>query len=150
MSMPSAVRPISTPSRTVRNEEAARAVIRGGAQFSTLDIIGTRRSEPMNPTSIYSKTGKGVQESSGKTSLLSRADRAVLTQIDGKTTFADLQIKFYKVDAAKLEALVLQLDKDGFVREVAQSGSQPAPAPIPPTPAAPRPAAAKPAPAKDP
>ena len=53
----------------------------------------------MNPTAIYSKTGKGVQESSGKTSLLSRADRAVLTQIDGKTTFADLQIKFYKLDA---------------------------------------------------
>jgi ribosomal protein L12E/L44/L45/RPP1/RPP2 len=106
----------------------------------------------MNPTSIYSKTGKGVQEASGKTSLLSRADRAVLTQIDGKTTFADLQIKFYKIDAAKLEALVLQLDKDGFVREVATSGSQPAAtAPTPPPPAAARPAAAKPAaPPKDP
>src|SRR5258706_11994600 len=103
----------------------------------------------MNPTSIYSKTGKGVQESSGKTSLLSRADRAVLTQIDGKTTFADLQIKFYKIDAAKLEALVLQLDKDGFVREVMTAGSQPAPMPAPP-PVAARPAAAKPAPAAPP
>jgi hypothetical protein len=84
----------------------------------------------MNPTSIYSKTGKGVQEASGKTSLLSRADRAVLTQIDGKTTFADLQIKFYKIDAAKLEALVLQLDKDGSCAKSRPPGAQPAPAPI--------------------
>ena len=50
---------------------------------------------PMNPTAVYSKTGKGVGEASGKSSLLSRADRAVLASIDGKTTFADLQIKFY-------------------------------------------------------
>ncbi len=95
---------------------------------------------PMNPTAIYSKTGKGVQEASGKTSLLSRADRAVLTAIDGKTTFADLQIKFYKMDVTKLEGLLLQLDKDGFVREVATSGAHSAPAPV-----APRPAPAPPA-----
>jgi len=69
----------------------------------------------MNPTAIYSKTGKGVQEAGGKTSLLSRADRAVLAQIDGKTTFADLQIKFYKMEVDKLEALLLQLDKAATV-----------------------------------
>ena len=32
----------------------------------------------MSPFAIYSKTGKGVQEASGKTSLLDRAERAVL------------------------------------------------------------------------
>ena len=34
----------------------------------------------MNPTAIYSKSGKGVQEASGKTSLLQRGDRAVLAK----------------------------------------------------------------------
>ena len=93
----------------------------------------------MNPTAIYSKTGKGVQEASGKTSLLSRADRAVLAQIDGKTNFADLQIKFYKMAPDKLEALILQFDKDGFVREVTSGAFQDA-APVTPL----RPSVAKP------
>ena len=38
----------------------------------------------MNPTAIYSKSGKGVQEASGKTSFLDRGDRAVLSAIDGR------------------------------------------------------------------
>ena len=92
----------------------------------------------MNPIAIYSKTGKGVKEAAGKTSSLSRGDRAVLAQIDGKTTFADLQIKFYSIAPDKLEALILQLDKDGFVREVASSAAQ-AEAPAAPV----RPSAAK-------
>src|SRR6185503_4541805 len=99
---------------------------------------------PMSPTAVYSKTGKGVQEANGKTSLLSRSDRTVLTAVDGKTTFADLQIKFYKMDVAKLEALLLQLDKDGFVREVASSAH------AAPAHAAPHVPAAKPAPAAKP
>jgi len=48
----------------------------------------------MNPTSIYSKTGKGVQEASGKTSQLSRGDRAILSAIDGKTNLKELSAKF--------------------------------------------------------
>ena len=38
----------------------------------------------MKPSAIYSKSGKGVQEASGKTSLLKRADRTVLSAIDGR------------------------------------------------------------------
>jgi hypothetical protein len=42
----------------------------------------------MNPTAIYSKSGKGVQEASGKTNSLNRGDRAVLSAIDGRLTLA--------------------------------------------------------------
>jgi len=93
----------------------------------------------MNPTAIYSKTGKGVQEASGKTSLLSRADRMVLTSIDGRATVSELQIKFEKMPEAKLHQLIEQLDKDGFIRAVttgvgpAARPSAPARSAVPPS-----------------
>ncbi|HEX9397959.1 MAG TPA: hypothetical protein VF943_14590 [Burkholderiales bacterium] len=97
----------------------------------------------MNPTAIYSKTGKGVQEASGKTSLLKRPDRAVLSAIDGRATLGDVAQKVGKTFDADFEKLVGQLDKDGFVREVspgvapaAPKGAAPA-ARTPPRPAAP-------------
>lgn len=95
----------------------------------------------MNLSAIFSKTGKGVQEASGKTSQLSRADRSVLSAIDGKTSLTEVQKKFEKLDKPKFEALIQQLDKDGFIREVS-SGSQSAA----PTTARPAAAAAKAAP----
>ena len=72
----------------------------------------------MNLSAIFSKTGKGVQEASGKTSQLSRADRTVLSAIDGKTTLAEVKKKFEKLAGPKFESLIQQLDKDGFIREV--------------------------------
>ena len=80
----------------------------------------------MNTSAIFSKTGKGVQEASGKTSHLSRADRAVLSAIDGKTSLAEVQKKFEKIAGPKFEALIRQLDKDGFIREVS-GGAAPEP-----------------------
>jgi len=50
----------------------------------------------MNPSAIYSKSGKGVQEASGKTSLLKRGDRAVLSAIDGRATLAEVAQKIGK------------------------------------------------------
>jgi hypothetical protein len=96
----------------------------------------------LNSSAIYSKTGKGVQEASGKTSHLSRADRAVLAAIDGKTNLRDVAGKFEKLPEAKFDALILQLDKDGFIREVS-SGAQSAPSarPAAPPKAAPPPSA---------
>ncbi len=80
----------------------------------------------MSPNAIYSKSGKGVQEASGKTSLLARADRAVLSAIDGKLTVSEVADKVGKPFDAKFEQLLEQLDKDGFVRQV--SAGAPAPA----------------------
>src|SRR5678815_456837 len=83
----------------------------------------------MNPTAIYSKSGKGVQEASGKTSLLKRPDRAVLSAIDGRATLADVAQKVGRPFDAAFEGLITQLDKDGFVREVSPGVAPPAPKP---------------------
>ena len=95
----------------------------------------------LNLSAIFSKTGKGVQEASGKTSNLSRADRTVLSAIDGKTSLVEVQKKFDKLAGPKFEALIQQLDKDGYIREVSSGAAQPAARTAPPAPrAAPPPA----------
>ena len=97
----------------------------------------------MNPTAIYSKSGKGVQEASGKTSLLKRPDRAVLSAIDGRATLADVAQKVGKSFDTDFQKLVTQMDKDGFIREVSPGASPAAARPAgpaakaPPKPAAP-------------
>jgi hypothetical protein len=97
----------------------------------------------MNPTAIYSKSGKGVQEASGKTSLMKRPDRAVLSAIDGRATLADVAQKVGKSFDADFQKLVIQMDKDGFIREVSPGASTAAgksagpAAKAPPKPAAP-------------
>jgi hypothetical protein len=81
----------------------------------------------MNPTAIYSKSGKGVQEASGKTSHLSRPDRAVLSAIDGRATLADVAQKVGKAFDPAFEKLIETLDKGGFIREVSAGTAAPAP-----------------------
>jgi hypothetical protein len=103
----------------------------------------------MNPTAIYSKSGKGVQEASGKTSLLKRPDRAVLSAIDGRATLADVAQKVGRSYDPSFQALITQLDKDGFIREVT-AGAASAPLSSPPSrPAPPKPAAKPMDPASD-
>jgi hypothetical protein len=94
----------------------------------------------MNPSAIYSKTGKGVQEASGKTSTLSRGDRAILAAIDGKITLQQLSARFDRAADEKFFSLIRKMDADGFIREVSpgtvQRGAANAPRPTPskPTP----------------
>jgi hypothetical protein len=94
----------------------------------------------MNPTTIFSKTGKGVQEASGKTSFLSRGDRAVLAAIDGKMTVQQLGAKFDRAADDKFAALLRKMDADGFIREVTpgtvQRGAANAPRSVPSKPPA--------------
>jgi hypothetical protein len=89
----------------------------------------------MNASAIYSKSGKGVQEAAGKTSHLSRPDRAVLSAIDGRATLAEVAQKVGKTFDGEFEKLVQALDKGGFIREVsagtagaAKPGAAPKPA----------------------
>jgi len=72
----------------------------------------------MNASAIYSKSGKGVQEASGKTNVLQRSDRAVLAAIDGRATLADVAQKVGKPFDPAFEKLIESLDKGGFIREV--------------------------------
>src|SRR6266436_8007577 len=81
----------------------------------------------MRPNAIYSKSGKGVQEASGKTSLLKREHRAVLAAIDGRATLADVAQKSGNAYDSDFQRLIVQLDKDGFIREVS-SGAAASPA----------------------
>src|SRR5437016_395271 len=81
----------------------------------------------MRPNAIYSKAGKGVQEASGKTSLLKREHRTVLAAIDGRATLADVAQKSGNEYDAEFQRLIIQLDKDGFIREVS-SGAAAGPA----------------------
>src|SRR5689334_13427977 len=103
----------------------------------------------MNPTAIYSKSGKGVQEASGKTSLLKRPDRAVLAAIDGRATLKEVAEKVGRSYDAAFQAVVQQLDKDGFIREVSAGAASGAPLAQPSRPAPAKPAA-KPAAPLDP
>src|ERR671925_1974034 len=82
----------------------------------------------MNASAIYSKSGKGVQEASGKTSHLSRSDRAVLSAIDGRATLADVAQKVGKAFDHAFVKVINELDKGGFIREVAAGVAGPAPA----------------------
>ena len=70
----------------------------------------TRNAKALNLSAIFSKTGKGVQEASGKTSHLSRGARAVLSAIDGKTALSEVQKNFEKLAGPKFETLIQQLD----------------------------------------
>ena len=94
----------------------------------------------MNPTAIYSKTGKGVQEASGKTSFLSRGDRAILAAIDGKMSVQQLGAKFDRAGDDKFIAILRKMDADGFIREVSpgtvQRGAANAPRSVPSKPSA--------------
>src|SRR6266850_3752764 len=81
----------------------------------------------MRPNAIYSKSGKGVQEASGKTTLLKREHRVVLAAIDGRATLADVAQKSGNEYDAEFQRLIVQLDKDGFIREVSSgAGAGPA------------------------
>jgi len=83
----------------------------------------------MNASAIYSKSGKGVQEASGKTSHLSRSDRAVLAAIDGRATLAEVAQKVGKTFDLPFEKLIESLDKGGFIRAVSAGTAGAAPKP---------------------
>ncbi|HKC44461.1 MAG TPA: hypothetical protein VKC64_11570 [Burkholderiales bacterium] len=71
----------------------------------------------MDRRTVLTKTAKGLMEVTGKTSLLPRDLRNVLSQVDGKATVGDLHQKLDKFTEAKLLEALARLARDGFVRE---------------------------------
>ena len=71
----------------------------------------------MDRRTVLTKTAKGLMEVTGKTSLLPRDLRNVLSQVDGKATVGDLHQKLDKYTETKLLETLAKLSKDGFVRE---------------------------------
>src|SRR5437773_1172949 len=80
----------------------------------------------MDRRSILSKTGKGLIEATGKTSLLPRALRNVLTEVEGQISFAALAAKFDTVQEAALVEAINTLEKEGFVRVALRAAAAPA------------------------
>src|SRR6267142_286593 len=140
--------PSSAPSIRRKWPRETSSWWRARAEAGTAGPTNIIRRKKMNPTAIYSKSGKGVQEAAGKTSLLQRPDRAVLSAIDGRATLADVAQKVGKTFDAAFQAVITKLDKDGFIREVspgAASAAAPKPAAAAPKPAAKPAARAEPA-----
>jgi hypothetical protein len=71
----------------------------------------------MDRRTVLTKTAKGLMEVTGKTSLLPRDLRNVLSQVDGKATVGDLHQKLDKYTETKLLDTLGKLSKDWFVRE---------------------------------
>lgn len=92
----------------------------------------------MDSKTIFSKTAKGVREASGASSDLPRALRAILKEIDGKRTFADLQGTLRKYSEAELIEALHGLFEKGYIRDTnpdSKLGAAPAkPVSTPPSP----------------
>src|SRR5215470_15647699 len=71
----------------------------------------------MNRRSILTKTGKGLMEATGKTSNLSRDQRNILKEIDGKVSVSELAEKFSRMDESKLIESLSSMEREGYVRE---------------------------------
>ena len=71
----------------------------------------------MDRKTVLTKTAKGLMEVTGRTSLLPRELRNVLSHVDGKATVGDLQRKLDGLSEAKLQQMLVRLIREGFVRE---------------------------------
>ena len=86
----------------------------------------------MDRRTVLTKTAKGLMETSGKTSLLSRDLRDVLKEVDGRGTVGELQKRLDRPEPKLLEALK-QLVREGFIREfvtVPKTESPPTQSPV--------------------
>ena len=86
----------------------------------------------MDRSTVLTKTAKGLMETSGKTSLLSRDLRDVLKEVDGRGTVGELQKRLDRPEPKLLEALK-QLVREGFIREfvtVPKTESPPTQSPV--------------------
>ncbi len=70
----------------------------------------------MDNNTIFTKTAKGLGETLGKTKNLSRDNRKILKEIDGKAALADVQDKL-GMDPTKLQIALTKLLADDYIRE---------------------------------
>jgi hypothetical protein len=70
----------------------------------------------MDRKTVFTKTAKGLMEAAGKTSLVGREVRNVLTLVDGKSTVGDLQLKL-DLPERKLNAHIATLVREMLIRE---------------------------------
>jgi hypothetical protein len=81
----------------------------------------------MDRRTVITKTAKGLMEITGKTSLLPRDLRNVLSHVDGKATVGELHHRIEKLSEVKLFNMLGKLISDGFVREFVAAPASMAP-----------------------
>jgi hypothetical protein len=81
----------------------------------------------MDRKSTLTKTAKGLMEATGKTTDLPRDLRNLLKEVDGKVTVGQLQMRQELFTEAKFMDALHSLERDGYVREMAQQKDEPAP-----------------------
>lgn len=74
----------------------------------------------MDNYTIFTKTAKGLGETLGKTKNLSREQRKILKEIDGKASLGDLVVQI-GMDEAKLQAAIGKLLAEDYIREFGSS-----------------------------
>ncbi|QAU32990.1 hypothetical protein [Janthinobacterium sp. 17J80-10] len=74
----------------------------------------------MDNYTIFTKTAKGLGETLGKTKNLSREQRKILKEIDGKASLGDV-IAQIGTDEPKLQAAIAKLLADDYIREFGSS-----------------------------
>jgi hypothetical protein len=82
----------------------------------------------MNRRTIFTKTGKGLMETTGKTNDLSRDLRNILKEIDGKVSVSKLLDRLDRYTVPKLLEVLGSLERDGYVREFVAQQDGPSPA----------------------
>src|SRR3972149_5397849 len=81
--------------------------------------------EGMDRRTVLTKTAKGLMEVTGKTSLLAREHRGILSQVDGKATVGDIHQKLDRFSENKLLAALGKLAKAGFARQIVSAPARP-------------------------
>ena len=75
----------------------------------------------MDSKIVFTKTAKGLMEAAGKTRAVSRALRALLNEIDGKLTLAELKARSRSMSQTKLDELLQTLVDGDFIREFSRA-----------------------------
>jgi hypothetical protein len=80
----------------------------------------------MNRRTVFSKTGKGLMEATGKSSDLSLDLRDILKEVDGNASVSALLKKFENMSGRELAQALRNLEREGYVRElIAQEDAGP-------------------------
>ncbi len=80
----------------------------------------------MNRRTVFSKTGKGLMEATGKSSNLSLDLRDILKEVDGNASVSALLKKFEDMSGRELAQALRNLEREGYVRElIAQEDAGP-------------------------
>ena len=75
----------------------------------------------MDKSTLFAKTGKGLMEVKNRSRALSKDLHRLLTLIDGRSTYVELQEKLAPISERDLVVQLRQLSDLGFIKEIIAS-----------------------------